>query len=244
QRCAPEKRCRIRDAATASSRDEYAIRWREQRTGTRTPFRDYFAIARTHRTGRDSCGRAHLGSGWSRRRRSGLLPCRHTDGSSGLPRRCVENLSSSAVGKWYLRCIETLRNLNSGSTISPALARVPAARAFSFKDSRTNAGHARSNPRYWMDALLGRGCCVDEVKFTAGAINYGSIGDFMSALAESFRAWRRFWFAQVKLEGRLVHIDALIVAELCDCLCICLHILRHSELRAWARHAEFGNCEP
>src|SRR5262245_32156958 len=94
-----------------------------------------------------------------------------------------------------------------------------------------------------MDALLGRGRCVDEVKFTAGAVNYGSIGDFMSALAESFRAWRRFWFAQVKLEGRLVHIDALIVAELCDCLCICLHILRHSELRAWARHAEFGNCE-
>src|SRR5262245_114469 len=60
---------------------------------------------------------------------------------------------------------------------------------------------------------------VHKVKFATGTVDDGAIRDFMGALAEGVcDRSGTFWLTQVKVEGGLVYIDTLMVAELSDSL--------------------------
>src|SRR5262245_41741650 len=65
----------------------------------------------------------------------------------------------------------------------------------------------------------------------------------MAAFAQGLRARGGFGLAQVKFEGCLVYIDTLLVAKLRNGLGFGLHVLRHTQLRAWPAHAKLGDCK-
>src|SRR5262245_49061515 len=55
---------------------------------------------------------------------------------------------------------------------------------------------------------------IHEIQFAARTVDNGAIGHFVGALTQGVCARVGFWLAQMQLEGPLIHVHALMVAEL------------------------------